>query len=190
MRRRCTGGVAPGRDGAFRSSAIGELMQKLKANDSRLVAATALDRADFSARERHRQGARLAARDFTSRRPRRSIAGFVAIKLRRPFRGPLLESELFRSCAARRVSRMPCADKSGLFEDADGGPRCFSTRSASLPMGLQVKLLRAPAGIREIRRVGDTASIKVDVRPRRGDVARSEKMTSRPAGFARTSTID
>jgi len=57
---------------------------------------------------------------------------------------------------------MPCANKPGLFEDADGGT-LFLDEVGELPMGLQVKLLRALQES-EIRRVGDTASIKVDVR--------------------------
>ena len=53
-------------------------------------------------------------------------------------------------------------DKRGLFEDADGGT-LFLDEIGELPLALQAKLLRAlQEG--EIRRVGDTAAIRVDVR--------------------------
>jgi two-component system response regulator AtoC len=53
-------------------------------------------------------------------------------------------------------------DKTGLFEDADGGT-LFLDEVGELPLPLQAKLLRALQES-EIRRVGDSASIKVDVR--------------------------
>ncbi|MCU0607502.1 MAG: sigma 54-interacting transcriptional regulator [Candidatus Edwardsbacteria bacterium] len=72
----------------------------------------------------------------------------------------LLEAELFGSVKGAFTGAY--ADKKGLFEAADGGT-LFLDEITSASMGVQARLLRAiEAG--EVRRVGDTAVRRVDVR--------------------------
>lgn len=73
---------------------------------------------------------------------------------------PLLESELFGHKRGAFTSAF--SDKRGLFEEAEGGT-LFLDEISMLPMNLQAKLLRAIQE-REIRRVGDNATIRVNVR--------------------------
>jgi len=72
----------------------------------------------------------------------------------------LLESELFGY--KRGAFTDAIKDKTGLFEEADGGT-IFLDEIGELPLALQVKLLRA---LQEetIRRLGDTGDTRVDVR--------------------------
>lgn len=72
----------------------------------------------------------------------------------------LLESEMFGHVKGSFTDAV--ADKKGLFEAADGGT-LFLDEISSLPLILQGKLLRALQE-KEIRRVGGTKDIPVDVR--------------------------
>jgi two-component system response regulator AtoC len=74
--------------------------------------------------------------------------------------GELVESELFGH--ARGAFTGAAAAKPGLFEEAQGGT-IFLDEVAELPLPAQVKLNRALQE-KEIRRVGDTSPVKVDVR--------------------------
>jgi two-component system response regulator AtoC len=72
----------------------------------------------------------------------------------------LLESELFGH--RRGAFTDAVRDKAGLFEEADSGT-LFLDEIGEMPTNLQVKLLRAIQE-EEIRRIGDNAPIKIDVR--------------------------
>jgi DNA-binding NtrC family response regulator len=72
----------------------------------------------------------------------------------------LVESELFGH--ARGAFTGASAAKAGLFEEAQGGT-LFLDEVGELPLPTQVKLNRALQE-KEIRRVGDNAPVKVDVR--------------------------
>jgi two-component system response regulator PilR (NtrC family) len=73
---------------------------------------------------------------------------------------PLMESELFGHVKGAFTGAV--ASTEGLFAAADGGT-LFLDEITEIPHSIQVKLLRATQE-REVRRVGDTRDVKVDVR--------------------------
>src|SRR5512136_3414548 len=103
-------------------------------------------------------GKELAARAIhyhSSRKERR----FVAVNCG-ALPPDLVESELFGHARGAFIGATTA--KPGLFEEAEGGT-IFLDEIGELPLGTQVKMNRVLQE-REIRRVGDNAPVKVDVR--------------------------
>jgi two-component system response regulator AtoC len=132
----------------------GEAMQRLRATIERIAGTktTVLILGESGT------GKELVARAIHEQSQRRGRR-FVAINCA-AIPPALLESELFGH--ARGAFTDAVRDKRGLFEDADGGT-LFLDEIGELPAALQAKLLRALQES-EIRRVGDTVNIKIDVR--------------------------
>ncbi len=103
-------------------------------------------------------GKELVAKSVHNRSNRKSRR-FIAINCA-ALPEPLLESELFGHVKGAFTGAT--ADKEGLFQAADRGT-LFLDEIGGMPMSLQGKLLRVLEE-HEVRRVGDTVSMPVDVR--------------------------
>lgn len=104
-------------------------------------------------------GKELVAKALHYNNPQRASASFVAINCG-AIPANLMESELFGYKAGSFTGATK--DKKGLFEEAHNGT-LFLDEIGELPISLQVKLLRVlQEG--EVQRIGDSKTIKVNVR--------------------------
>jgi two-component system response regulator AtoC len=132
----------------------GPAMTKLRA----LIRTVAVTRTTVLISGETGTGKELVARAIHQASPRRD-QHFVAVNCA-AIPAPLLESELFGH--VRGAFTDAVRDKPGLFEDATKGT-LFLDEIGEMPLALQAKLLRVLQES-EIRRVGDTTAIPIDVR--------------------------
>jgi len=90
---------------------------------------------------------------------------------------PLLESEMFGHVKGAFTGAV--AEKEGLFQAAEGGT-IFLDEISSMPMGIQAKLLRVLQD-RQIRKVGGTETLGVNVRVLAATNVRLEKLIAEQA---------
>lgn len=124
----------------------------------KLVARVAEGRSTILIEGESGTGKELIARAIHSNSPRREKA-FVPVNCG-ALPDALLESEMFGYEKGAFTGAVGA--KAGLFESANGGT-LFLDEIGDLGTGLQVKLLRVMQD-QEVRRVGGTTSVKVDVR--------------------------
>ncbi len=124
----------------------------------KLVARVAEGRSTILIEGESGTGKELIARAIHSNSPRRQKA-FIPVNCG-ALPDALLESEMFGHEKGAFTGAVGA--KTGLFESADGGT-LFLDEIGDLGTGLQVKLLRVMQD-QEVRRVGGTSSVKVDVR--------------------------
>ncbi len=151
-----SGGARAGRDGAWRA----EIVAKSPAMEELLIRAERIAQSDASVLVQGESGTgkELLARaiHYASRRMAKP---FVAINCG-AIPEALLESELFGHKKGAFTGAI--ADHPGLFLEADGGTLLLD-EIGDMPPTLQVKLLRVLEA-REVRAVGSTKTVKVDVR--------------------------
>ena len=149
-------GSAPGPENSESSAIVGRAPQLLRALERARAAATT--DADVLVEAESGTGKELLAR-FIHEASDRARKPFVAVNCA-AVPEHLLESELFGH--ARGAFTGATAAKAGRFELANGGTLLLD-EIGEMPLNLQPKLLRALQE-REFERLGETRSIKVDIR--------------------------